>query len=59
MLYSQLIVLLHPDNYTVEIYMNSLIDLISTNTIINGEIQGEFKWKEKNLEKKIIKSFFI
>lgn len=45
-------ILLHPDNYTVEIYMNSLIDLINTNTIINGEIQGEFKWKEKNLEKK-------
>lgn len=44
-------VMLHPDNYTVEIYLNQFLEIIESNTVINGEIQGKFKWENNELIK--------
>lgn len=46
-------VLVHPDNFLIEVYMNDFIELLKTITIINGELQGNFKWKDKKLVKEI------
>lgn len=45
-------ILLHPEGFTLEIYMTSFIDLCQHNTIINGEIQGEFYWHKNTLVRK-------
>ena len=43
---------LHPKGFILEIYLSQLLDIVKENTIINGEIQGEFYWKENKLIKK-------
>ena len=43
----------HPDGYRVEIYLSSFLDLVQSCTIINGELQGEFKWAYSKLERLI------
>ena len=45
--------MIHPGGFTVEIYLDSFLELVKENTIINGELQGEFKWKDKKLIKKL------
>jgi len=44
--------LVHPKGFTVEIHLENFLDIVKENTIINGEIQGEFKWVYSNLIKK-------
>ena len=34
----------HPLGFTVEIYLQQLLEVIKANDIVNGEIQGEFMW---------------
>ena len=43
----------HPDGFRVEIYLSSFLELVQSCTIINGELQGEFKWAYSKLEKLI------
>lgn len=46
--------MIHPLGFTLEIYLSNLFELIKNNTIINGELQGEFKWhSSKKLIKKL------
>ncbi len=44
--------LMHPDGFTVEIYLSSLMDILSISTMINKKLQGEFKWDNHKLIKK-------
>lgn len=44
--------LIHPFGFTLEVYLEDLIHVIKTHTIVNGEIIGEFKWHDKSLVKK-------
>lgn len=44
--------LVHPEGFTVEIYLVQFLEIISTNTIINGVIQGDFKWEDNKLIKR-------
>lgn len=44
--------MLHPDGFTVEIYLQNLLELINTNTIKKGVLVGEFKWEDKKLIKR-------
>lgn len=43
----------HPMGFHLEIYLEKLVDIIAENSIINGEIIGEFKWEDKTLIKKL------
>lgn len=45
-------IIIHPEGFTLEIYLNQFLDVIKDCTIINGEIIGEFKWEENRLIKK-------
>ena len=45
-------IMMHPIGFTLEIYINNFMELIKHTTIINGELQGEFKWENKKLLKK-------
>ena len=45
--------MLHPDGFTVEIYLDNLLELTKTNTIKNGVLIGEFKWDSHKLIKNI------
>jgi len=40
-----------PEGWTVEIYLSQFLDIVKENTIINGEIIGEFKWEANRLIK--------
>ena len=40
------------DGFILEIYLSSYLKIILNNTIINGVLQGEFKWYENTLIKK-------
>ena len=44
----QWVVLLHPDNYTIEIYLSNYLEISKNITIINGELIGEFKYSDIN-----------
>lgn len=46
-------VLLHPDNYTVEIHMDEFISLLNSITVKDGELMGEFKWSPTKLLQKL------
>jgi len=41
--------LLHPDGYTVEIYLQQFLEIIKHKTLVNGEIMGEFLWDDHRL----------
>ena len=43
--------LIHPDGFTVEVYLEHFLGIIETNTLVNGEIKGKFKWKDYELIK--------
>lgn len=45
-------VLLHPNGYTVEIYLKNMMAIVESSIITNGVIEGEFKWEYGNLIKK-------
>ena len=39
----------HPDGFTLEIYLNNLMEIVEKNKIVNGEIIGKYKWNNKKL----------
>lgn len=41
-----------PEGFSLEIYLQQFLSIIQNNTIVNGEIIGEFMWKENQLIKK-------
>lgn len=41
--------LLHPLGFEVEVYIHTFIDMIQDHTIINGVLQGQFKWSYSKL----------
>ena len=42
---------LSPEGWTIEVYLTSILDIIKTHTVINGEIIGEFRWEHNALRK--------
>lgn len=42
-------VLKHPLGFEVEVYIHTFIDMIQDHTIINGVLQGQFKWSYSKL----------
>jgi hypothetical protein len=40
---------IHPDGYTLEIYLTDFLDIVLNNTITNGKIDGMFKWRSSKL----------
>lgn len=42
---------LHPSGFLIEIYLQQLLEIIMTNTIIDGLIIGKFKWQNHKLIK--------
>ena len=46
-------ILIHPLGFTVEIHMEHFLTLVQETTIIEGVIQGEFKWDKTKLIGKI------
>lgn len=44
-------VLVHPDNFLIEVYMENFIELLKTTTMVNCELIGNFMWKDKKLVK--------
>ena len=46
---------LSPEGWTVEIYLSHFLDVVQENTIVNGEIIGEFKWEGNKLVKNLTK----
>jgi hypothetical protein len=43
---------IHPEGFTVEIYLQDFLNIAKNNTIEKGEIIGEFKWEAHKLIKK-------
>lgn len=43
---------LHPFGFTVEIYLTDFLNIVKNNVIVNGKIEGEFKWEGNKLIKK-------
>jgi len=41
----------HPHGFTLEIYLQQFLEVVQENTIVNGEIVGEFKWEANKLIK--------
>jgi hypothetical protein len=39
----------HPLGFELEVYINTFIDMVQDITIINGELQGKFKWSYSKL----------
>lgn len=44
-------VLVHPNNFLIEVYLDDFFELLETTTMINCELQGKFKWHDKKLIK--------
>lgn len=38
--------LMHPLGYTVEVHMEGFLELLKEITVINGQLQGSFKWSD-------------
>lgn len=43
---------IHPEGFTVEIYLQDFLNIAKNNIIKKGEIIGEFKWEANKLVKK-------
>lgn len=43
--------LIHPDGFTLEIYLNQFLEIIANDTLVNGELQGRYKWSDHKLIK--------
>jgi len=41
--------MMHPEGFTVEIYLSQLLELMEDITVIKKELIGEFKWERKKL----------
>ncbi len=46
------VILVHPNNYTLEINISNFINLLKEITIDKGELIGEFRWEDHNLIQK-------
>lgn len=44
--------LIHPEGFTLEIHLSKFLNIVKDNIIINGEIQGKFKWIYSDLIRK-------
>jgi hypothetical protein len=44
--------MIHPEGFTVEIYLQQLLEIIQSNTIVNGKLDGKYRWEDKKLIKK-------
>ena len=44
-------ILMHPLGFTLEIYLTNFIKLILKETLVNGELVGEYMWKDNKLIK--------
>jgi len=42
---------IHPEGFTLEIYLQQFLEIMQNNTVIDGEIIGEFKWQDNKLIK--------
>jgi hypothetical protein len=42
---------LHPEGFTVEIYLQQLLEVIKENTVDEGVLMGKFKWEDYKLIK--------
>lgn len=40
-----------PEGYKIEIYLSNFLDIVKSNTIINGSIKGAFMWADNKLIK--------
>ncbi len=45
-------IVMHPLGFTVEIYLEQLLEIIKGGNVINGELVGQFSWKDHKLVKK-------
>lgn len=45
--------LIHPNGYTIEIYLSQFLEIVQGFTIKKGVIIGEFKWEDNKLISKI------
>jgi len=43
---------IHPEGFTLEIYLSDFLNIAKKNTIKKGEVIGEFKWENHKLVKK-------
>jgi len=43
---------IHPDGFLLEIYLSQFLQLALNNTIVDGELIGEFRWEGHKLIKK-------
>lgn len=43
----------HPQGFTVEIYLQQLLEIIQEHTVDAGVLIGEFRWADNRLHKKI------
>lgn len=41
--------LVHPKGFTVEIYLTQLLEIMKASTVIEGVLQGEYKWQDNML----------
>lgn len=41
--------MIHPAGFTLEIYLDHFLDIVKEHNILEGELQGEFKWKDNKL----------
>lgn len=49
--------LIHPDGYTVEVYLQGFLEIIKKHTLVNGELKHDlFKWENHNLIKQEVTS---
>ena len=43
------IVMRHPEGFNVEIYLSNFLDLIKNSQIVNGQLEGQYYWKNHKL----------
>ena len=42
--------MVHPEGWTVEIYLHQFLEIVKTFSVVHGTIIGEFKWEDKTLK---------
>lgn len=45
--------LIHPEGFTIEIYLSQFLEIVQQNEIKFGEIIGSFKWQDNRLIKEV------
>jgi hypothetical protein len=44
--------MIHPEGFTVEIYLQQLLEIIKDSVVVNGELAAEYRWEDKKLIKR-------